>query len=288
MSIENTYSQNFLVSRSTVSKLVRMSSISKDDIVIDIGAGEGSITQELARRAKKVIAIENDKSLFERLEKIFKGKKNVNLYNIDINKFVYPSFNFKVFANIPFNLTSKILKGLLDSRHFKEVYLITQLDAVFRYTGEYTNSENTLLSTLYGAYYEFDIFHRFALDDFVPTPRYKCVMIKILRKDKELIEFDHYNKYRDYIAYIFNNVKGLQKMLSRKMIAKLIYELGYDKELRVSTMSIKQHTDLFNYIMQYSPNVLSVTRSSYAKYLATESKNIKIFRTRRDKSWREK
>ena len=284
----NQYSQNFIISRQLISRLVRDTNITKDDTVLDIGAGEGNITRILSKKAKKVIGIESDISVFSRLESELKGYRNVDIYNIDVNKFVYPKYKFKVFSNIPFNQTSNILKGLLDSRYFMEGYIIMQLDAVFRYTGEYTNSDNTLLSSFYGAMYKFNIFHRFSDDDFTPTPRYKCVMLRIERKKKELIPYENYSKYRDYISYIFNTPKGIQKIISRKMMHKLINELGYNKDLKPSLISIQQHVDLFNHILKYTPDSLLITKGSYTKYSLTEKKNTKIYRTRRDITWREK
>src|SRR6266480_4484221 len=104
------HSQNFLRSMSLVRKLIRSSSLTSDDIVLDVGAGKGIITSELARRVKRVEAIEKDIALCEVLDERFRTCQNVVVHCADFLDFELPAAPYKVFANIPFTSTTRIIK----------------------------------------------------------------------------------------------------------------------------------------------------------------------------------
>jgi len=104
------YSQNFLKSKNLVVKILELSSIGPQDLVLEIGPGKGIITEELARRAREVVAIEKDKGLFLFLKEKFKNNPKIKILNIDFLKFQLPKFPYKIFSNIPFFITGEIIK----------------------------------------------------------------------------------------------------------------------------------------------------------------------------------
>ena len=110
-------SQNFLHSRKLVKKLIRSSSIGKADLVIEIGAGKGIITQELLQRAKNVTSIELDTHWYNYLHNKFKDTPELKLYNADFLNFPLPNTSYKVFANIPFSIEGKIIRKLIDAKN---------------------------------------------------------------------------------------------------------------------------------------------------------------------------
>ena len=109
------YTQNFIVSKDLISELVKKSSITKDYLVYEIGAGEGAITNELLKKAKKVVAFEIDTNLFNKLSQRFKNEKSLKLRLGDFLSFSLPKQPYKVFSNIPFNITSSIVKKLTET-----------------------------------------------------------------------------------------------------------------------------------------------------------------------------
>src|SRR6185369_5283806 len=96
--------QNFLRSSKLVHRLVEKSSIGPQDTVVEIGPGHGIITAELARVAKRVIAIEKDRRLAERLRNRFQERPNVEIVESDFLEFPLPNYKYKIFANIPYNV----------------------------------------------------------------------------------------------------------------------------------------------------------------------------------------
>lgn len=122
-------SQHFLKSPKIALILIGHSNLKKRDLVIEIGAGSGVITNALAKRVKKVIAIEPDKRAVEKLKSnlIKHGIENVEIIEGDFLDFELPDEPYKVFSNPPFHLSSKIIHKLIESKNPPEsFYLILQ------------------------------------------------------------------------------------------------------------------------------------------------------------------
>ena len=120
-------SQHFLRSPRAALMLIGHSNIKKRDLVLDIGAGSGVITSALAKRCKKVIAIEPDKTACEKLRKNTEKLDNVEILSEDFLEMELPKETYKIFANPPFHLSSAILKKLLAAENPPDaIYLILQ------------------------------------------------------------------------------------------------------------------------------------------------------------------
>ncbi|MEM7801113.1 MAG: rRNA adenine N-6-methyltransferase family protein, partial [Chloroflexota bacterium] len=100
------HGQNFFKDSKTVRKLVKLARLSDQDLVIEIGPGEGVITRELADAAGRVIGVEFDRGLASRLKIDFAAAGNVEIVWFNFLKFKLPAEPYKLFANIPFNLTA--------------------------------------------------------------------------------------------------------------------------------------------------------------------------------------
>lgn len=115
------FGQNFLVNRNVLNKIVGAARIGVplQDLVIEIGPGLGILTEELAKKAKKVIAIEKDRKLIPLLQERLKEYKNVEIINEDALKFEPPESSYKVVANIPYYITSPLINYFLKDRYIK-------------------------------------------------------------------------------------------------------------------------------------------------------------------------
>ena len=106
--IPYTVSQNFLTCRKTIDRLIRIARLQNSDTVLEIGAGKGHITNALSDKCKKIISYEIDKHLYDRLK--YQISSNVCLRHGDFLKCRLPHEQYKVFANIPFSITTSIIK----------------------------------------------------------------------------------------------------------------------------------------------------------------------------------
>jgi 23S rRNA (adenine-N6)-dimethyltransferase len=256
------YSQNFLQSRSLVEKLVRLSSIGKNDTVLDIGAGKGIITSELLKTAKRVISLELDNNLYTDLKNKFRNISNSNLVHENILYFKLPTNSFKVFSNIPFNITSDIIKKLTSNCNFQEGFFIMQKEAARKFIGMPCDIKNSMVATLLKPWFELSIFWQFNRFDFSPTPNVDVVMLKIVRRCKPLINKNQEIDFRDFIVYTY----------TRSKIAKL---------------KIEEILVLYDVFKKTASSRQKMFISKEANRFLINQNNInKIHRTRIDPNWR--
>lgn len=256
------YSQNFLRNPKLVAKLIRLSSIGKNDTVLEVGPGKGNITQELLKVVRKVIAVELDEKLHFYLKNKFKSAKNLELIRDDFLSFRLPPYPYKVFANIPFVITADTIKKLTSDENFQEGYLIVQKEAAKKFIGKPLDSKNQMMSTLLKPWFDIDIFWKFNRSDFVPRPHVDAAMIQIKRVKNPLIEDKYKDLYEDFIVYIYN----------RSKIAKLEFS---------------DTLELFdNFLKDSNPNQKRVVIQEAQRIQKLQGSIQKIHRTRTDRNWR--
>ena len=175
--------QNFLVDRNIAELEVKYASISKKDVVLEIGPGNGILTRILAENAKQVIAIELDEKLFENLK--MELPDNVQLINddavkIDLDKL--PKFN-KIVSNLPFQISSPITFKILDY-NFDLAVLIYQKEFAERLIAKPCSKDYSRLTV--NVYYkaECEILRRIPKTCFHPVPKVDSAMVKIVKRKK--------------------------------------------------------------------------------------------------------
>lgn len=111
------YGQNFMVAEQPLISLINAADIADDNVVVEIGPGLGVLTQELAKHAKLVLAIESDYQMVQWLRKYFKNQKNVKIIHSDILTYDLGLItnNYKVVSNLPYNITSPVIRKFLEA-----------------------------------------------------------------------------------------------------------------------------------------------------------------------------
>jgi 23S rRNA (adenine-N6)-dimethyltransferase len=204
-----------------------MCTIGPSDVVYEIGPGNGIITAALASVARQVIAIEKDPELVCRLRERFRSFDNVEIVEKDFLAYSFctrpvngvcsltvgrqtRTSEYKIFANIPYNITARILRKIIDERsNLGDVYLILQKEAAKRFSG---SPRETLFSILAKPFFEFQILSRLRRTDFWPVPNVDSVLLSIRRRTRPLIEADDVAPYRDFVQYGFGRWKPNLKL----------------------------------------------------------------------------
>lgn len=285
------YSQNFLHSPRLVGQLVAGSSIGPTDVVLDIGAGSGIITAALASTCQKVLAYEADAPLAAKLSSTFKPTPNVKVISGDFLDAPLPNDSYKVFANIPFNKTSDILRKLLDAPNPPaDSYLVIQREAALKAMG--TAGRESLFSILHKPWFDTAITHRFHPSDFTPAPRVDIALLRVTRRPKPLVTDYARPTYCDLVAYVFNHANpnilpSVQKLFPGKVFALVQAELGAQLTAKPSQLSFDTWQTLLRLFMT-NPNQQSrrLIAGSAAKLQREATTIEKYHRTRVSKNWR--
>lgn len=174
-------SQNFLTSRRLLESIVRKSTITRDDIVLEIGSGKGHLTEVLCRKANFVYSVEIDRKLYEHAKERLKNASNLKIICKDFMKYHLPNKgNYKVFANIPYYLTTKIVRKLTEDAHPpSEIWLVMEKGASKRFLGIPTETKYSLALK---RRWKLDIVYFFNKEDFHPKPSVDSVLLHFLRK----------------------------------------------------------------------------------------------------------
>lgn len=173
-------SQNFLTARRLLERIVGISSISKEDTVLEIGTGKGHITEVLSRRAGFVYSVEIDEKLCARAREKLQNRGNVKIIHEDFLRYKLPrKGEYKVFANIPYYLTTDIVKKLTEDAHPpSEMWLVMEKGVAKRFMG--TPAETKMSQTLKRRW-KLEIVYYFTRDDFHPKPSVDSVLLHFLK-----------------------------------------------------------------------------------------------------------
>ena len=257
--------QNFLRSPKLVRRLVGMSTIAPSDTVCEIGPGNGIITAALARVAKQVIAIEKDPELVRRLRERFRSLDNVQIVERDFLAYTFctQTSEYKIFANIPYNITAQIVRKILyEQSKLSEGYLILQREAAKKFSG---SPRETLFSILAKPFFEFHIMYRLRPTDFWPKPNVDSVLLSIKRRTRPLIEPQDVASYHDFVQYGFGRWKPNLRLAFRHIFAykqwkRLARELNFPLNATPTELSFEQWLDLY---FAFKP-----TRADRLRYLS--------------------
>ena len=281
------YSQNFLKDKRLVSKLINESSLNKNDTVYEIGAGQGIITEELVKVCKKVIAFEIDTALYNKLQKRFSDTPPLKIYPDDFLSHPLPQSDYKIFSNIPFNITADIIKKLTQAPNPpKDSYLIVQKEAARKYTGK------SQASVLIKPWFELTVVHQFKRSDFSPKPKVESVFLRLRKKETPLVATSNKQIYKDFITYAFNQWKptlqeSLQEIFTKPQFSKLAKGLGFPLAATPTQLSFERWLALFNFFLTNVDNKKQKLVGGSAKNLLEQQSNLqKIHRTRTDKDWK--
>jgi 23S rRNA (adenine-N6)-dimethyltransferase len=201
-------SQHFLRSRELAADLVRAACIATDDYVVDLGAGTGRLTAELARRARCVLAVELDPSLAARL----RGRwANVEVVEGDAAAVDLPEEPFRVVANLPFDRTNDLLRRLLDD----PATPLTRADLIVAWGVALKRGvpwPSTFNDVVWGALYSVSIERRLPRIAFDPPPRVDAGVLVFRRRPTPLVPADAMPLYRAFVARGFRH--GLDRVVS--------------------------------------------------------------------------
>jgi 16S rRNA (adenine1518-N6/adenine1519-N6)-dimethyltransferase len=193
-----------LIDKNKRDQIINFGNITKDDVVLEIGTGIGTLTIELAKKAQKVIAIEQDTKICEILAKRLKDEKidNVELINDDALKVDFPPFN-KIISNLPYQISSPITFKFLDY-DFDLAVLMYQKEFADRMNGEVGSKNYSRLSAM--LYFKCDIekLTDVSCESFIPKPQIDSTVVKLTPKENKIPD-DEFKTYSKFTKALFQH-----------------------------------------------------------------------------------
>lgn len=242
------HSQNFLRRPELVDQLLDQSCITPDDLVVEIGPGRGIITASLARRCRQVLAVEKDPALGRTLQQRFAREPNVAVFAADFLDFPLPVTPFRVFANIPFNITTAIIAKLTSGISPPEdAWLVVQEEAAWRVMGTPTE---TLFAISLKPRFAPAIVHRFRASDFEPMPGVNTVLLHLQRRSHPLVADADFPRFLDFVSFVFSAWRptardALADLLPKPVLNRLVRDVSCDLHRAPSRIAFADWIALF-------------------------------------------
>ncbi|GLC30996.1 16S rRNA (adenine(1518)-N(6)/adenine(1519)-N(6))-dimethyltransferase RsmA [Clostridium omnivorum] len=252
--------QNFLIDDTVLMDIVEGAKVNKEDLVIEIGPGVGTLTRELLKKAKRVVSIELDSDLIPILEEELKEFDNFQLIHkdalkVDFNEIIGEEKSVKVVANLPYYVTTPIIAKLLTGNYkFDSLTIMIQKEVAERIAAAPDTKEYGALSILVQYYCDTEIIRKVSPSSFIPQPKVESIVIKLRRlleprvkvQDEKLyftISRDAFNMRR---KTLWNALKPLK--LEKEKLEQGFADAGIDPKRRGETLSLQEFANLTNSI----------------------------------------
>lgn len=262
------FGQNFLIDEHVLDKIIRAAEITKDDYVLEIGPGIGTMTQYLACAAREVTAVEIDRALIPILEDTLKEYDNVSIINEDILKVDIAALAkeknggrpIKVVANLPYYITTPIIMGLFESHvPLESITVMVQKEVADRMQVGPGTKDYGALSLAVQYYAEPYIVANVPPNCFMPRPAVGSAVIRLTRHPKPPVEVmdeklmfrlirASFNQRRKTLANGLKNSGELN--LSKEVITAAIEKLGKGSSVRGEALDLEEFARLTNIIKE--------------------------------------
>jgi 16S rRNA (adenine1518-N6/adenine1519-N6)-dimethyltransferase len=235
--------QNFLVDEKALNKIIKAADLKKSDNVIEVGPGTGFLTERLVDKVKSVTSIELDKEMIGILEERFKFTENLELVNADILDYDTSHDKYKVVANIPYYITSPLLKHFLQSDNRPtSIVVLVQKEVAEKIVGKTGNSVITIETQLFGCPEIIDIIPS---SSFYPAPKVDSAILKIEVFDRPLIPEDQIKDFLRIVKFGFSQKrKKLSNSLSAGIhmksaeVREILIKADIDPDIRAEDLEI--------------------------------------------------
>lgn len=264
--IQKKFGQNFLVNSHVIEKIIRAAGITREDFVLEIGPGIGTLTQYLCEKAGKVLAVEIDKKLIPILDETLSGYDNVTIINDDILKADMASLvkeygnnrPAKIVANLPYYITTPIIMEIFE-RHIplSDITIMVQKEVADRIQAKPGSGDYGALSLAVQYYARPELVANVPPNCFIPRPKVGSAVIKLVPYGKPVYHVEDegllfmlvrasFNQRRKTFVNGIANFEGLK--YGKDDVARALDALGIDRDVRGEALSLEQFAAIANYL----------------------------------------
>lgn len=261
------YGQNFLIDSHVLEKIMDAAEIGKDDCVVEIGPGIGTMTQYLAERAGEVVAVEIDKNLIPILTETLADYKNVSIINedilkVDLNRIVEEKNGgrpVKIVANLPYYITTPIIMGLFENHvPVKSITVMVQKEVADRMQVGPGTKDYGALSLAVQYYAKPEIVTIVPPNCFIPRPNVASAVIRLTCHEKKPVEVKNekgmfalirasFNQRRKTLANSLSNAQNLS--LTREQVTEALESMQLSPTIRGEALTLEQFAALADILL---------------------------------------
>lgn len=256
--------QNFLIDDNTIENIVKIADTSKQDLVIEIGPGLGTLTSKLLENAGKVIAIELDEKMINILEDRFKFYNNFVLLNEDvlkvnlqelISKNKQDLVNTKIIANLPYYITTPIIMKLLENKlDIESITVMVQKEVADRITATPGDKLSGAITYSVDYYSEATSEIFVSKDSFIPSPEVDSEVIKLKIRKEPKVKVKNEKLFFDIIKASFmqrrktllNGLINSKLFDNKEEILQILGKMNLNPQIRGEKLTIEQFAELAN------------------------------------------
>lgn len=262
------FGQNFLIDSRVLDKIIEAATITKEDFVLEIGPGIGTMTQYLCENAREVVAVEIDRNLIPILKDTLRDYQNVEIWNedilkVDINRLAQEKNQghpIKVVANLPYYITTPIIMGLFESHvPLESITIMVQKEVAERMQAGPGTKDYGALSLAVQYYAKPEIVAHVPPNCFIPRPKVGSAVIRLTRHEEKILKVENenlmfriirasFNQRRKTLVNGLNNAKELN--LKKEQIGKALEQLGLNPSIRGEALTLQQFGDLSNLLCE--------------------------------------
>lgn len=241
-----------------IQKIVNQANLKPYECAIDLGAGKGALTIPLAQKVQQVLAVEYDKKFIDYLEKKLFRYPNVRMIEEAIQNFRWPNRPFVIVSNIPYSITTPIMKQILDrpSEHFERAVILMEKGAAKRFTSDKIKDAYVIAWRM-----TMDIHYVRGVNrkNFSPPPKVDSAVIEVRRKTRSIVPPPQIKQFKGLAEYALFKPEApldfaLEGVFTTTQLKHVRRKLKIKVDTPISNLSERQWGMLFESMVQHVPN----------------------------------
>lgn len=273
ISANKSLGQNFLIDDEVIENIVNSANIGRNDLVIEIGPGLGTLTSKLLQKANRVIAIELDKRMITILNDRFSLYNNFELINQDVLKVNLRQIiddagneieNVKIVANLPYYITTPIIMKLLEDRlNIESITVMIQKEVAKRLTASPGEKLSGAITYAVNYYCEPQEIITVPHSSFIPEPEVESEVIKLKLRKENPVKLEDEELFFKFIKVAFMqrrktliNAISNSGLMAKEQTQRLLKDVGLDEKVRGENLNMQDFANLTNVYYKYKKNEL--------------------------------
>ncbi len=251
--------QHFTTDAALIKYIIELAEIQPGDLVFDLGGGKGHITDQLSQKTRHITVIEKDDALAKHLQQKYQSAQGLKVIHTDMLKYTFPDAPFKVVSNIPYSLTSHILRKLMYTNvsNFQGGSIITQLEPALKMISQ---SSYNPYSICYKTFYEISLVKQVHATSFNPPPTVKSALIHIQKRRQHIVPIEFIAAYLRFLFYLLkkpdiNTLTALKKVFRKRQVRLFAEKYSIELEKSIIHLSVKQWANCFMEMQKRVPQV---------------------------------